>query len=482
LYKYDISTVWFVHAPNFNILILLYLEAVTVVSSFTYIVVCNGRSKGDPQMGQNNRGRWSQYQILLANEKIKPYLVKTELFDEHSFFRNLHRHLSIRSCYGPTEIIVSVKDGRKEQYNVQIDQMTTTISGKAEVYQYIRQTGKTDQFCILQDTDFLYAKKDQIVELFVTVQRDIHLNWKTTDILFKNELTILNILGFPLNKLKKMAIETALSLVENDPKCSTVIVDFGYLSDQIWIRGIDLQFSKSKWSQHQILSSIHTLSDYLPHTQLATPQTFFSFLKKHKKVMLKPCMGQQGIGVVMVSLLKNDVFKVHTERTKVTIEGRRKLMKYIHELCFSRELYIFQERLPLATIDDHLFDIRVMANKGLTDSNWTITGKLAKVANKNYIVTNVAKALLPINQALQNSSIKMSPDKIINKMDEVCLIAATLLGENFPDINRIGFDIGIDQKGKIWIIEANLKPDILLFKRLADKTMYENMKNTRKPK
>ncbi|MDR7314316.1 YheC/YheD family protein [Brevibacillus nitrificans] len=38
--------------------------------------------------------------------------------------------------------------------------------------------------------------------------------------------------------------------------------------------------------------------------------------------------------------------------------------------------------------------------------------------------------------------------------------------------NVFGFDMGIDSNGKVWIIEANLRPDITLFLKLKDKGMY----------
>ncbi|WP_391563884.1 YheC/YheD family protein [Paenibacillus cremeus] len=38
-----------------------------------------------------------------------------------------------------------------------------------------------------------------------------------------------------------------------------------------------------------------------------------------------------------------------------------------------------------------------------------------------------------------------------------------------------GLDIGLDNKGRIWIIEANLKPNIFPFLLLKDKTMYRRI-------
>jgi hypothetical protein len=39
-----------------------------------------------------------------------------------------------------------------------------------------------------------------------------------------------------------------------------------------------------------------------------------------------------------------------------------------------------------------------------------------------------------------------------------------------------GLDIGIDKYGKPWFIEANLVPDISIFRFLPDKTMLNRIK------
>ncbi|MDR7077617.1 hypothetical protein J2Y03_002641 [Neobacillus niacini] len=46
----------------------------------------------------------------------------------------------------------------------------------------------------------------------------------------------------------------------------------------------------------------------------------------------------------------------------------------------------------------------------------------------------------------------------------------------YPNARMWGLDIGIDQFGKPWFIEANLVPDISIFRYLSDKTMLNRIK------
>lgn len=425
------------------------------------------------------RGRWSQYQILSSNEIIKPFLLKTELFNEHSFYKNLNSHLTYRPCFGQSEINICMIDGSKDQYNIiEVNKnVTITLSGKTEVFNYLNGVCQTEQSYILQDTDFLYTKNNQVVELMVTVQRDLNFIWQIRDILDKKCLTDSKIIKSTLEKIYEISIETASSLADDEPEYSTVVVEIGLLVEDLWIRDIKLHSSKSKWSQYQILSLIDELSTHLPNTQLATHHTFLRFILKYKQIMLKPCLGQWGIGIVQVSLLKDDVFEVHNEIIKILIKGKEEIINYLQTHYLSKETYIVQERIRLATIDDSVFDARVMVQREDRNSEWEITAKVAKIAAKKFIVTNVARSILLLEEALGKSSIKIKP---LSKIDKVCMICAQNLGKYYLNVTRIGIDIGIDILGNIWVLEANLVPDVSLFKRLQDKSIYQKIKNKRK--
>lgn len=427
------------------------------------------------------RGRWSQYQLLLANEHIKPYLLKTELFNEHSFYRNLHQHLSFKPCFGQMDITISKVYGSEDQFRIIEGDclVKATLRGKAEVLRYLNEVSKPDQFYILQDIDFLYANNNHVLRFMVTVQRDIDAIWRVTDILEKNNLIDEKVLANTCSNINEIAIKTAVCLTENEAACSTVVLDIGILDKNIWIRDFELHHSKSKWSQYQLLSSIDELLPYIPKTEIATSYTFFDFIQTYKQVMLKPCFGQWGIGVAQVSWLKEELFEVHNERTKLLVEGGKEIIDYLQSHYLSKEKYIIQERVDLALIDDCIFDSRVMVQRDNQESKWEITAKVAKIATPNYIVSNVAKSILPLEEAFQQSTLSQNNKKLQSTVDKVCLLSAFNLGVHYPSITSIGIDIGIDKQGDIWLFETNLVPDFSLFKRLEDKSIYEKIMKKR---
>ncbi|MBP1934802.1 YheC/YheD family protein [Ammoniphilus resinae] len=236
--------------------------------------------------------------------------------------------------------------------------------------------------------------------------------------------------------------------------------------------------SKSKWSKYKLMLQDKELVAHLPETELFTESMLWQFLDKYNQVIVKPSRGSRGYGVIQVSSLGDDQYEIHAENTRKTIKGRKETYEYLVARHLRRKKrYIVQQRIPLATINGCPIDLRVMVQRKKGSSEWVVTGKLVKVANRGFIVTNLAKALLPVDQAISMSSIKDYPlDSLVTTMDQISLRASEELVKSFPNQRTIGYDIGIDQNGQVWIIEANFSPMISLFRRLGDREMYRRIR------
>lgn len=239
-----------------------------------------------------------------------------------------------------------------------------------------------------------------------------------------------------------------------------------------------MRVSYGKWTKHKLMSQDDLLIGYLPDTVYFTEETLWGMLEKHGKVMLKPCFGYQGLGVIQLSALENDHIELHKEYKKIILNGKEETYSYLKENHFSRKRprYIVQQKIPLATINNNPFDLRVMVQRKRNSLEWVITGKLAKLAANNYVITNAAKAILSLEEAVQRSTLNNEQtNNIVTELDQVSLIVAEQLAKSYPNIRAYGIDLGIDQEGKIWIIEANLSPSIFMFKLLKDGS-YETIR------
>lgn len=208
-------------------------------------------------------------------------------------------------------------------------------------------------------------------------------------------------------------------------------------------------------------------------------------------VILKPAAASGGIGVIIVTSEGNDRFVVQIKLEKQAVASdelysyvTREILKDFAPYIPSEEVasilsesYIIQHRIPLAEIDRCPFDIRVMVQRKV-DSPWTVTGKLVKLASSGFAITNVnlGAVILPVETALGRSpSLKDLPAAtLLAQLDQVALLATERLDQHFC-IRVVGYDLCFDQQGKVWIIEANFKPDDYIFLDLEDKTMYETI-------
>ncbi|MBP1934498.1 YheC/YheD family protein [Ammoniphilus resinae] len=218
-----------------------------------------------------------------------------------------------------------------------------------------------------------------------------------------------------------------------------------------------------------------SLLSSLPETKLYTEVNFDMMIQRYETVILKPNRGGGGAGVMKVSRLVGGKYIIQRGAMKKVFSSRASTIGYINQYKSSKT-YIVQRYIPLSTIDDSPFDLRVMVQrkKGVP---WTITGKLAKVAGTNHFITNVARSrgyILPALSALTKSFSNKKAAAILKKLDRICLSAAKQL-EAAYGFQTIGFDIAIDQKGNPWILESNSKPAISFFRKLQDKSFYRQM-------
>ncbi len=219
------------------------------------------------------------------------------------------------------------------------------------------------------------------------------------------------------------------------------------------------------------------LASSLPQTAMLSYAAFSSYLDRYKRVIAKPIVGSGGKGIILISSRGNNQYLVQSGRMRRILTGKNKAYELVKKLA-KRRYYLIQKRIPLATVNRRPFDVRVMVQRR-KGSPWTVTGKLAKVAGAGFIITNVARSrgrVLPLRTALSRSNIRgASPDAINSSLSRIGLRAANRLQRYYPSLRMYGFDMGVDTRGKVWIIEANVTPSRALFLKLADKSMYRKI-------
>ncbi|MBU8879968.1 YheC/YheD family protein [Bacillus sp. FJAT-29790] len=244
-----------------------------------------------------------------------------------------------------------------------------------------------------------------------------------------------------------------------------------------------MSVSVGKWTKHKFMAREEELSRHLPDTKLLTEDSLWWMLDQYSHIMIKPCIGYQGRGVIQVSSLPEEKLEIHSGYKKIILHGKRETYDYLKENHLSKKKrYIVQQRIPLAVIGKSPFDIRVMVQRKNDSSEWSITGKLAKVAANGFVITNAVKAVLTVEEAIKESTLNNNQIQgLLGKLDQLSLFTVKKLANDYPKRRTFGIDIGIDQAGEIWIIEVNLAPNTSMFKKLANGD-YERIKSYKKEK
>jgi YheC/D like ATP-grasp len=234
--------------------------------------------------------------------------------------------------------------------------------------------------------------------------------------------------------------------------------------------------SKSKLTKYSVLRASSSLVSALPRTRRFSKQSLSAFLDQYKKVIVKPATGSGGAGVMLVTRKAKSRYRVQRGPSHHTLHGKLETYRYLRKKITTP--YLIQRGISLAQVNGSLFDVRVMVQRR-SGSPWVVTGMLAKVAGRGYIITNVKRSkgrVLPIRSAIQRSSIRgASASAIIARLRRIAILAANRLARYYARQKVFGLDMGIDASGRVWIIEANLRPDITLFLKLADKSMYNHI-------
>lgn len=431
---------------------------------------------------KTSRGRLSQYKILQDEKKLRNYLVETVLFTKESLFALLEKHKAVvlKPSFGPGDLMISLENNK---YKIKSQRKIVTVNNMEEMYEYINLYEIKQKYYIIQVQKLTSSIFQNPYHSFVTVHRkSSSANWRIVSITDNDYYSHLRqfFQKYLLKKIRSIPILAAEKLGRSFPSCNTIVIEI--MSDftkGIWIYDTSLHFSISKWDQYQTFRTSKTILSYVPKTDLLTHASFSDLLKRFNEIIIKPCTGQHGIGVVQIKRKDSFTYEIHYGIRKITKPNLEEAFSYIKETFLSKKDYIVQQRVQLATIYDCPIDVRVITQK--VDSTWSVTGKMVKVAGDNFIITNAAQKLLTLENGIQESTISHKKYEIFEaKIEGICISAAKKLDEKNMELSIIGFDVGITDQGDIWIIEGNYVPDLTMFKELEDQQVYMNMLNIKK--
>lgn len=220
----------------------------------------------------------------------------------------------------------------------------------------------------------------------------------------------------------------------------------------------------NKWRVHEMLISNPSMLPYLPETRPLNKANLQAMLDRYRVLYIKPANGSLGRGIIKI-YSKGDG-KIHfaiyqNSQQHGSAENAAQFLfktKSFHH----KKNYIVQQGIDLAKYKDSAFDIRIIYQKN-GEGKWIISKKFIRVAARGSSISNLSKggraeqSKTVLSQVLhRDKSLIMAKN---NEMKNLCeTVAATMEKSSQSILGELGLDIGIDQQGRLWLIEVNSKP------------------------
>ncbi|UNC93216.1 YheC/YheD family endospore coat-associated protein [Candidatus Contubernalis alkaliaceticus] len=223
-----------------------------------------------------------------------------------------------------------------------------------------------------------------------------------------------------------------------------------------------------KWKIYCILknSEIHK---YLPDTYRYSQENMLNLLREYKKLVLKPSRGYLGRSVYCLELAPNSELQLFfkTSIPRLTTTSEKDFVEEIKKITGTRN-FILQQFINLEEKDKQVYDIRMVVQKNGI-GKWEVSGGCSRQSLANYYLTNSPRRVKSFDKLIAEDN--LVSEEIIEQIKNISLKTAVIIEKEFRHMGEISVDFGVDSQGKLWIIEANGKPQKILIDRLKDEEL-----------
>ncbi|KAB8139041.1 YheC/YheD family protein [Gracilibacillus oryzae] len=218
----------------------------------------------------------------------------------------------------------------------------------------------------------------------------------------------------------------------------------------------------NKWQVYEIIMQDTSVHYLLPHTIFQPSARTLDEWIDNGDIYLKPIHGSKGNGIYHISK-SNQQYTVHFYIEKKIEKSRHTDIESIMDTHFPNGFrnYVIQEAIPLYMKNSKKIDLRIHTNKNENNS-WEMSLHYVRQAEDHLFTTHVSRGASIRN--IYDIFSEKEATILLNKIEETVLSLSAIIDKYYSGkIGELGFDLGIDQEKKIWLLEVNAKPGWNIF-------------------
>ncbi|WP_139491851.1 YheC/YheD family endospore coat-associated protein [Brevibacillus dissolubilis] len=241
----------------------------------------------------------------------------------------------------------------------------------------------------------------------------------------------------------------------------------------------------NKWNATRRFMQNEAMRRWIPETVIYSTENLRQMLKKHELIYVKPGNGTGGRSILKISHQKNTkggYTVLGRSRTlvkkRLTFQTLQGLTRWLNRWVKAEKIrdghFMIQQGLNLELIPGRVADTRLLIQKNEL-GEWRITGLGVRVGGKNSPTSNLhggGKAVSFANFLSERFN-QEQIQEIQRECHQLAHTVVNVIEEEFGTMMEFGLDIGIDIKGRVWLIEVNPKPGRDIFKKMGNMGLYK---------
>ena len=206
------------------------------------------------------------------------------------------------------------------------------------------------------------------------------------------------------------------------------------------------------------------------------PDKALSFLRRHRKIVIKPNGGSHGRGVAAIQQSESG-YLVHGRTREnrffqLTFNDESSLKQWLNRFVATTR-YVMQPYLQLTTPDGRPYDLRMLIQKN-ERGEWITTGMAIRTGKPHSLTSNLhgggrAERAVPF---LLRHFHRDQVDDIMEKIRWLATVVPPHIERHHGRLLELGLDVGIDTDGRVWLLEVNSKPGRSVFVLTGQKDVY----------